>query len=104
MHGLSPQEHDTCSDRVACLLMCCQHGGGGVQVHGHDMSCLAFIPSTSCYVSGAEEKVLRVFQAPQAFTQTLAMAHGQSLDTLQEPTAQSSQVRRSSMVSWCVFI
>ena len=57
-------------------------------MHGHDLACLAYIPSMSCYVSGAEEKVLRVFQAPQAFSQTLAMAHGQSSANLQSPATQ----------------
>ena len=31
------------------------------QVHGHDLSCASFI-SDSSYLSGSEEKVLRVFQ------------------------------------------
>lgn len=63
-----------------------------LQVHGHDMSCLAYIPASSCYVSGAEEKVLRVFQAPQAFTQTLAMAHGDPPPRPQASTPHTSQV------------
>ncbi|KAL3133219.1 hypothetical protein ABBQ38_007106 [Trebouxia sp. C0009 RCD-2024] len=62
------------------------------QVHGHDMSCLAYIPASSCYVSGAEEKVLRVFQAPQAFTQTLAMAHGDPPPRPQASTPHTSQI------------
>lgn len=36
------------------------------QVHGHDMSCIAVLSDTS-FVSGAEEKVLRAFQAPVNF-------------------------------------
>jgi elongator complex protein 2 len=31
------------------------------------------------YASGSEEKVIRVFEAPRAFKDTLAMAHGHSL-------------------------
>lgn len=61
------------------------------QVHGHDMSCLTYIPNSSCYVSGAEEKVLRVFEAPQAFTQTLAMALGQSPQSAAKSTSHASQ-------------
>ncbi|KAL0035271.1 hypothetical protein WJX79_009557 [Trebouxia sp. C0005] len=61
------------------------------QVHGHDMSCLTHIPNSSCYVSGAEEKVLRVFQAPQAFTQTLAMALGQPPQPAAKSTSHASQ-------------
>ena len=36
--------------------------------------------------------MLRVFQAPQAFTQTLAMAHGHSPQQAQKPTSHTSQV------------
>lgn len=60
-------------------------------MHGHDMSCLAHIPNSSCYVSGAEEKVLRVFQAPQTFDQTLALAQGRSAPST-DPSPQGRQV------------
>ncbi|GAQ91522.1 hypothetical protein KFL_008000030 [Klebsormidium nitens] len=56
------------------------------QVHGHDIHCCAFAGpaadvSTSTadvgvYVSGSEEKVARVFQAPEAFLQTLSQGAG----------------------------
>ncbi|KAL4524822.1 hypothetical protein Ndes2526A_g06926 [Nannochloris sp. 'desiccata'] len=73
------------------------------QVHGHDFSCVTALPSRRqeqklsstlaggeglqikeadsryLYVSGSEEKVLRVFEAPGAFADTLAMARGQPL-------------------------
>lgn len=67
-----------------------------LQVHGHDFSCLAAIPTplpqtsssgsgsispSVLYVSGSEEKVLRVFEAPQAFFDTLtAIRSSQSPD------------------------
>ncbi|XP_024542072.1 elongator complex protein 2 isoform X1 [Selaginella moellendorffii] len=43
------------------------------QVHGHDMNCLAIIRGKGNYryVSGADEKVARVFEAPTAFLDTL---------------------------------
>ncbi|KAI5064155.1 hypothetical protein GOP47_0020825 [Adiantum capillus-veneris] len=43
------------------------------QVHGHDLNCLAVIKGTGNYqyVSGAEEKVARVFEAPGSFLMTL---------------------------------
>jgi elongator complex protein 2 len=51
------------------------------QVHGHDFNCAAAFddpqaPQHHLYASGSEEKVIRVFQASQAFAQTLAMARG----------------------------
>ena len=71
------------------------------QVHGHDFSCVAALPPSITaaqasgalrdasafrasdgappqfvYVSGSEEKVLRVLEAPQAFHDTLALACG----------------------------
>jgi len=70
------------------------------QVHGHDFSCLAPLPAPEggrggagagatdaasapepppfVYASGSEEKVLRVFEAPGAFLDTLALARGRA--------------------------
>ena len=54
------------------------------QTHGHDFSCVAAVLSPkrsnnepSVYASGSEEKVIRVFEAPRAFSQTLAWARGE---------------------------
>lgn len=43
------------------------------QVHGHDINCVAIIrgKGNDCYLSGAEEKVARVFEAPLSFLKTL---------------------------------
>ncbi|KAI8476319.1 MAG: WD40 repeat-like protein [Monoraphidium minutum] len=71
------------------------------QVHGHDFSCIAAIPAGGggggaaegdggspegggggcggyMYVSGSEEKVLRVLEAPSAFLGTLDLARGRA--------------------------
>lgn len=60
------------------------------QVHGHDFSCVAALPCrdgdgshTYIYASGSEEKVIRVFQAPRAFSDTLDFAHGRREFSLQ---------------------
>lgn len=43
------------------------------QVHGHDINCVAIIrgKGNHRYISGAEEKVARVFEAPLSFLKTL---------------------------------
>lgn len=43
------------------------------QVHGHDINCVAIVQGKGNhrFVSGAEEKVLRVFEAPLSFLKTL---------------------------------
>jgi elongator complex protein 2 len=63
------------------------------QVHGHDFSCIAAVTrndqaeSKTVYVSGSEEKVIRVFEAPDAFAQTLRLARREA-ET--DPPAPSS--------------
>ncbi|GLC36432.1 hypothetical protein PLESTM_000445900 [Pleodorina starrii] len=50
------------------------------QIHGHDFRCVAPVASPAgshyMYVSGSEEKVLRVLEAPQAFIDTLVALRG----------------------------
>lgn len=50
------------------------------QVHGHDINCVAIIQGKGNhrFVSGADEKVARVFEAPLSFLQTLSHAHFQN--------------------------
>ncbi|KAK9803860.1 hypothetical protein WJX73_009548 [Symbiochloris irregularis] len=71
------------------------------QVHGHDFSCLAYLPPEQAdgrapplqggwgrvlYASGSEEKVLRVLEAPQAFLDTLDLAQGVASPAGQAPS------------------
>uniref|UniRef100_A0AAX7U4P1 Elongator complex protein 2 n=1 Tax=Astatotilapia calliptera TaxID=8154 RepID=A0AAX7U4P1_ASTCA len=51
------------------------------QIHGYDMQCLAMIGRFQ-FVSGADEKVLRVFQAPRNFVENFANISGTSKETL----------------------
>lgn len=46
------------------------------QVHGHDINCVTIIrgEGNHRFVSGAEEKVARVFEAPLSFLKTLNYA------------------------------
>ncbi|KAF9904866.1 Elongator subunit elp2 [Lobosporangium transversale] len=41
------------------------------QIHGYDVQCIAF-SSKYTFISGSDEKVLRVFDAPQTFVRSLA--------------------------------
>ncbi|KAI8585118.1 quinon protein alcohol dehydrogenase-like superfamily [Geranomyces variabilis] len=41
------------------------------QIHGYDLQCFAFVHGYG-FVSGADEKILRVFEAPRTFVQSLA--------------------------------
>ncbi|XP_054841402.1 elongator complex protein 2 isoform X2 [Eublepharis macularius] len=51
------------------------------QVHGYDMQCLAMTGPFQ-FVSGAEEKVLRVFTAPRNFVENFSSISGVSLEKL----------------------
>ena len=67
----------------------CHAACGGVwhqvarpQVHGYDMSCIASLPNLA-FVSGAEEKVLRAFQAPTNFVDNFQRLTGRSPTSVQ---------------------
>ncbi|CAO3634423.1 unnamed protein product [Mucor hiemalis] len=47
------------------------HEMGRPQVHGYDLKCIAFVNDWR-FVSGADEKVLRVFDAPRSCVESLA--------------------------------
>uniref|UniRef100_A0AAA9S2X4 Elongator complex protein 2 n=2 Tax=Bos TaxID=9903 RepID=A0AAA9S2X4_BOVIN len=49
------------------------------QIHGYDLKCLAMI-SRFQFVSGADEKVLRVFSAPRNFVENFCAITGQSMN------------------------
>ncbi|KAM6148695.1 elongator complex protein 2 [Erethizon dorsatum] len=48
------------------------------QIHGYDLKCLTMINRFQ-FVSGADEKVLRVFSAPRSFVENFCVISGQSL-------------------------
>ena len=54
------------------------HEVGRPQVHGYDMACIAALPDFT-FVSGAEEKVLRSFQAPQNFLDNFLLLTGRTV-------------------------
>ena len=49
---------------------------GRPQVHGHPLAAVAPLPHTLIYASASEEKVVRVFAAPAAVVESLALAAG----------------------------
>ncbi|CAG8482441.1 4900_t:CDS:10 [Cetraspora pellucida] len=46
------------------------------QIHGYDIQCIAFVTQWR-FVSGADEKILRVFDAPKTFVQSLSKLLGE---------------------------
>ena len=74
------------------------------QTHGHDFSCVAAVlskastGSPAVYASGSEEKVIRVFEAPRAFSQTLVWARGDA-DSSPSSSSSSSSSSASAAVS-----
>ncbi|KAJ7991784.1 hypothetical protein DPEC_G00287460 [Dallia pectoralis] len=51
------------------------------QIHGYDMQCVAMVGRFQ-FVSGADEKVLRVFRAPRNFVENFAQISGTPLESL----------------------
>lgn len=51
------------------------------QVHGYDLRCLAMIGRFE-FVSGADEKVLRVFRAPKNFIENFSNITGVPMEKL----------------------
>ena len=81
-------------DQTARIFSCCHINRNGEdmslwceiarpQIHGHDFSCVTMVKSFDeglyKYASGSEEKVLRVFESPGTFLDTLSIAHGHEL-------------------------
>ncbi|KAI8338158.1 WD40-repeat-containing domain protein [Chlamydoabsidia padenii] len=62
------------------------HEMGRPQVHGYDLKCVAFTHNWQ-FVSGADEKVLRVFDSPRSCVESLAELTGQ-LDMKQEASSR----------------
>lgn len=73
----SPWKDEVCSEDGVSW-----HEIARPQVHGHDINCVAIIQGKGNhrFVSGADEKVARVFEAPLSFLQTLSHAHIQDSD------------------------
>ena len=46
------------------------HELGRPQIHGYDLTCVAFLERFK-FVSGADEKLLRIFESPKVFLQNL---------------------------------
>ncbi|XP_029022955.1 elongator complex protein 2 [Betta splendens] len=59
------------------------------QIHGYDMQCLATVGRFQ-FVSGADEKVLRVFQAPRNFVENFANISGTSRENLLTSTESAT--------------
>jgi elongator complex protein 2 len=69
------------------------------QVHGYDINCACFVlgdrPTNDQFVSGADEKVLRVFEAPDEVKQRVAQLTGSGKDTGREAQEGSGSQARA---------
>ncbi|EGD81577.1 hypothetical protein PTSG_02292 [Salpingoeca rosetta] len=72
------------------------HELGRPQVHGYDLRCLAVIDDSS-FASGADEKVLRVFEAPQSFFTSFQTITGTSLTQLGQSVAVKGRALGASV-------
>lgn len=66
--------------------VCTWHEMGRPQVHGYDIKCITFVKDWQ-FVSGSDEKVLRVFDAPKSCVESLSALTGdktmlQNIDNL----------------------
>ena len=52
-------------------------------MHGHDFAAVAFLPERDAYAAAAEEKVVRVLEAPHLFFDTLSALCGVCLQPRQ---------------------
>ncbi|KAH7048578.1 WD40-repeat-containing domain protein [Linnemannia elongata] len=68
----SPWRH---TDTVTRTPVSTWHEIARPQIHGYDAQCIAFTDKWT-FVSGSDEKVLRVFDAPQTFVRSLAQLSG----------------------------
>ncbi|KAJ1926862.1 Elongator subunit elp2 [Tieghemiomyces parasiticus] len=62
------------------------------QVHGYDLQCVAFTADYQ-FVSGADEKVLRAFDAPGTFVESLVAITGDTSAPLVTPSGDSIEVK-----------
>lgn len=63
------------SDASAAMVGDCAMQWGELaraQIHGYDLRCISFLDDWT-FVSGGDEKVLRVFRAPQSFARSVAV-------------------------------
>ncbi|GMT19490.1 hypothetical protein PFISCL1PPCAC_10787, partial [Pristionchus fissidentatus] len=65
---------------------------GRPQVHGHEVECITTLGS-GIFVSGADEKILRVFEMPQTVAESLRLISG-------EETIKREELRPSESLPW----
>jgi len=79
------------------------HELGRPQVHGHDIECVTFLRDFQ-FASGAEEKVIRVFDAPQSFLQSFSNIAGVEMPSkLFESRALTAVVPALNLSNKAVF-
>eukprot|EP01100_Stratorugosa_tubuloviscum_P013666 TRINITY_DN699_c2_g1_i2.p1 TRINITY_DN699_c2_g1~~TRINITY_DN699_c2_g1_i2.p1 ORF type:complete len:503 (-),score=198.51 TRINITY_DN699_c2_g1_i2:132-1640(-) len=68
------------------------------QIHGYDMVCATFIPSKAhCFISGADEKIFRVFMGSKSFMQNLNKIAKPNNEFSQSEIKQLEQLEKSGL-------
>ncbi|KAK4670384.1 Elongator subunit elp2 [Podospora pseudopauciseta] len=62
------------------------------QIHGYDLNCTATLGPTSSFVSGADEKLMRVFTEPRAVAKMLSCLTNSKIDMSSAPDAADMPV------------
>ncbi|KAK4204272.1 putative Elongator complex protein 2 [Triangularia verruculosa] len=62
------------------------------QIHGYDLNCISTLGPTSSFVSGADEKLMRVFTEPKAVAKMLSCLTNSKIDISSAPDAANMPV------------
>lgn len=98
MGGGRKGEQRHTDNSIYCIWQETWHEISRPQIHGYDMQCLATVGRFQ-FVSGADEKVLRVFQAPRNFVENFANIFGTSSAKLLTSSVSAGAPKRAQQAA-----